>query len=141
MGRRYRLPPTVCTALVELLGPTVLEVKIIEHSCYARLHYAAATTRPNRIYVAGSGDDFAADLPLVLHEYCHVLRQWATGRMTRSGYLFECLRRGYWNNRFEIEARDFAADGLPRLATLIALEEQRVAANNPPSPAEGGSAA
>jgi hypothetical protein len=114
---------------VQLFGPAVEQVEIIEHSAYARLHGAAATTRPNRIYIAGSGDEFAADLPLVLHEYCHVLRQWATGRLTRSGYLLECVRRGYWDNRFEIEARDFAAAGLPRFAAAVAAATERLAAD------------
>ena len=102
MGRRYELPLPLRAALVELLGPDVHRVRIVERSRYARWHGAAATTRPDCIYLAGSGEDFAADLPLVLHEYCHVLEQWATGRLTRSGYLLECLCRGYWRNRFEV---------------------------------------
>ena len=128
MGRRYELPSPLLAALVELFGPAAREVALIERSRYARWHRARATTRPNRIYLAGCGDDFAADLPLVLHEYCHVLRQWAPGRLSRTGYVLECLRRGYWHNRFEVEARAFAAAGLPRLAALLAEHEQRLAA-------------
>lgn len=131
MGRRYELPLPLMSALVELLGEATREVVVIEHSRYARLHGAAATTRPNRIYVAGSGDVFAADLPLVLHEYCHVLNQWATGRLTRTAYVLECLRRGYRLNRFEIEAREFAATATPRFAALLALQQQRLAAAFP----------
>ena len=37
-------------------------------------------------------------------------------------YLLECLRRGYWNNRFEIEAREFAAR---HVATLHACSLRR----------------
>lgn len=128
MGRRYRLPPPLYTALEQLLGPEVRHVEIIEHSRYARLHGALATTRPNRIYVAGSGDDFTANLPLVLHEYCHVLRQWRTGRLTRTGYLLECLRRGYWLNRFEIEAREFTAAHLHHFAARVGELQERFAA-------------
>lgn len=137
MGRRYLLPPLLCTALEQLLGPGVRQVEIIEHSRYARLHRARATTRPNRIYVAGSGDEFAADLPLVLHEYCHVLQQWGTGRLTRTGYLLECLRRGYWMNRFEIEARDFVATHLQRFAARLAELEARFAAETANAAADG----
>ncbi len=133
MGRRYELPLPLLTALVDLLGAGVHEVRVFEHSRYARWHGAAATTRPGRIYLAGAGDDFAMDLPFVLHEYCHVLQQWATGRLTRTGYLLECLYRGYWRNRFEIEAREFAAASLPRLAILLVEHEQRLAAQPRPS--------
>lgn len=135
MGRRYELPLPLLTALADLLGPAVHDVRVFEHSRYARWHGAAATTRPGRIYLAGPGEDFAADLPFVLHEYCHVLQQWATGRLTRTGYLLECARRGYWRNRFEVEARAFARASLPRLASLVVEHEQRLAARAaPPGP-------
>lgn len=119
MGRRYRLPPALCKALDQLLGPGAEHVEIIEHSRYARLHGAVATTRPNRIYISGSGDDFAADLPLVLHEYCHVLHQWETRRLSTWRYLLEWFRRGYWDNRFEVEAREFTEDNLHRFRALL----------------------
>ena len=42
----------------------------------------------------------------------------ADGRADRTGrYLAECLRRGYWNNRFEIEAREFADRARRRACT------------------------
>ncbi|MFO1377235.1 MAG: hypothetical protein U1F14_09550 [Steroidobacteraceae bacterium] len=128
MGRPYELPSPLMSALVEMLGETAREVVVIEYSRYARLHGAAATTRPNRIYVAGPGDAFATDLPLVLHEYCHVVHQWATGRLTRTAYVVECLRRGYHRNRFEIEAREFAATAAPRFAALVALRREQLVA-------------
>lgn len=131
MGRRYQLPSSVLDALVHVLGPAARGVEIFEHSRYARWHGAKATTRPNRIYLAGAGDDFAADLCLVLHEYCHVLHQWATGRLTRTGYVLECVRRGYHHNRFEVEAREFAAAAMPGLAALVAEHERRFAAARP----------
>ena len=93
---------------------------MIQYSIYVRFHWRAiATTRPNRIYLRGSGKEFFADGPLVLHEYFHVLRQWATGDLTIPRYLAECFRRGYWDNRYEVEAREFTVDGdlpLPRAA-------------------------
>jgi hypothetical protein len=74
----------------------------------------SATTRPNRILLAASGAQFIANPEMVLHEYFHVLRQWSPGYLTRWRYLFESMRHGYWENRFEREAREFAATALGR---------------------------
>jgi hypothetical protein len=85
------------------------QVRVIEHSLFARLHGGAiATTRRRRIFLRGSAAEFFGNPSLMLHEYCHVLLQWETGSLTTLRYLRECLRRGYWNNRFEVEAREFA---------------------------------
>ena len=43
----------------------------------------------------------------MLHEYFHVLRQWNRGRMNVVDYLGEWWRRGYWQNRYERQARRF----------------------------------
>ncbi len=84
-------------------------MRVIEHSWFARLHGpAVATTRRGRIYLRGSAAEFFANPWLMLHEYCHVITQWQPGSLTVARYLGECLRRGYWNNRFEVEARAFA---------------------------------
>src|SRR5262249_19788510 len=99
-------PPEVRAALEQFFGSAVGTVRVIEHSWLARLHLrAVATTRRRRIYLRGSAHDFFASPALMLHEYCHVLHQWAPGHLSVTRYLIECLRRGYWNNRFEIEAR------------------------------------
>ena len=93
------------------------------------------TPRRNRIYLRGSAGDFFSNSSLLLHEYCHVILQWQPGRLTVRGYLLECLRRGYWNNRFEIEAREFAARHVATLHGLLAAPgtsaEQRLAAIQP----------
>jgi hypothetical protein len=117
-------------ALESLFGQRVGHVKVIQYSIYVRFHLRAiATTRPNRIYLRGSGKEFFADGPLVLHEYFHVLRQWATGDLTISAYLMECFRRGYWDNRFEVEAREFTSSEIFRYRSLLA---QHRAAELPP---------
>jgi hypothetical protein len=113
-------------ALEQLLGERIGHVKVIEYSWFARLHGAFATTRLQRIYLAGSAEDFFNNPWLMLHEYCHVLRQWQTGSLTVPRYLIECLRRGYWNNRFEVEARQFADQRAAQLHALLAA---------PPGPA------
>jgi hypothetical protein len=109
-GARYILPRTVSAALEEIFAQPVDAVIVIENSLYARAHLGmCATTRPNRILLAISGAEFVANPELLLHEYCHVIRQWRPGHLTRSRYLLESARCGYWENRFEREARAFAA--------------------------------
>ncbi len=114
-------PPHVHTALRDLFGAGVEQVEVIEHSLLARLHWRAhATTRRRRIYLRGSAQEFFEDSELVLHEYFHVLRQWEPRRLSIARYLLEWLRRGYWNNRFEVEARAFAADHRHHYSGMLA---------------------
>lgn len=110
IGRRYSLPREVAAALEQIFGEPVDGVVVIENSLYARAHLGmSATTRPNRILLAGSGAQFVSSPALLLHEYFHVVRQWRTGRLTRWRYLKESMRRGYWANCYEHEAREFTA--------------------------------
>jgi hypothetical protein len=78
-----------------------------------------ATTRPGCILLAISGREFIANPEILLHEYFHVLRQWGTGRLTRRRYLLESARRGYWENRFEREAREFSAGNVDRYCEYL----------------------
>jgi len=119
-GREAAVPEAVSGALEQLLGERIGHVRVIEHSWFARLHGAFATTRLQRIYLAGSAADFFDNPWLMLHEYCHVLRQWQTGSLTVRRYLIEWVRRGYWNNRFEVEAREFADQRAAQLHALLA---------------------
>jgi Domain of unknown function (DUF4157) len=118
------VPEAVRGALEQLLGVPVGTVRIIEHSWYARLHgRAVATTRPERIYLRGSAHEFFSDPWLMLHEYWHVVCQWRGGRLTIARYLLECARRGYWNNRFEVEARAFADQNAAQLHVLLVASQ------------------
>jgi len=58
-----------------------------------------------------------------------VVRQWATGDLTIPRYLIECFRRGYWDNRYEVEAREFTATEIFRYRALLA---QHRSASLPP---------
>src|SRR5581483_5703592 len=108
-GRKVAVPSAVHAALEAVLGEGIEGVQVIEYSLVARLHSCDhATTRRRRIYLRGSAASFFGNPALMLHEYCHVLKQWEPRRLTSWRYLLESLRRGYWNNRFEIEARAFA---------------------------------
>ena len=124
-GNRCYPPRDVELALESLFGEPVRQIKVVQYSIYVRWHMRAiATTRPNRIYLRGSGKEFFSDAPLVLHEYFHVLRQWATGELTIPRYLMESFRRGYWDNRYEIEAREFTTTELMRYRALLAQYRQ-----------------
>jgi hypothetical protein len=131
MGRKVNLPPHVRATLQRLFGDGVDTVEVIEHSWWLKLHgRAQATTRRRRIYLRGSAADFFEDPVLLLHEYCHVLHQWEPRRLSVWRYLVECFRRGYWDNRFEVEAREFTADNLHRFRALLSR------ARAPDSPAQ-----
>jgi hypothetical protein len=120
IGRTARVPDAIRASLEALLGAGVMHVRIFEHSLFARLHgRAIATTRRRRIYLRGSAADFFDNPWLMLHEYCHVINQWEPGILTTRGYLAECIRRGYWNNRFEVEARAFADTHAVSLRIMI----------------------
>jgi hypothetical protein len=109
-ARRFVLPQALCGALARVFEEPVDNVVVIEHSLYARAHLnMSATTRPNRILLSISGARFIANDELLLHEYFHVIRQWRPGHLTRWRYIVESARCGYWNNRYEREARKFAA--------------------------------
>jgi len=135
MGRRVALPDDVRCALEAFFGGNVARVRVVENSWLTRLHgRAIATTRRRRIYLRGTAADFFTDPSLMLHEYCHVLKQWEPGSLTTVRYVVEWLRRGYWDNRFEIEAREFAADNLYRFRALLTRSPASVRAPHPPSP-------
>ncbi|HEX7013203.1 MAG TPA: DUF4157 domain-containing protein [Steroidobacteraceae bacterium] len=119
-GKHCRPPEPMLAALRQIFGDDVDQVRVIERSLYARMHVGArATTRRNRILLRDHAETFWCDPDLVLHEYFHVLRQWRPRRLTIWRYLVECLRRGYWRNRFEVEARRFAAAHRSRLRELL----------------------
>lgn len=123
-GRAVALPPALRVTLLELFGPAVDGVRVIEHSWLAWLHpRALATTRRRRVYLRHGAAPFFADPALVLHEFFHVLGQWEPRRLSVWKYLIELFRRGYWDNRFEIEAREFADDHRHRYCALLARHE------------------
>jgi hypothetical protein len=120
LGRRYAIPLKTRVALERVFEAPVDGVIVIENSLYASAHLGMyATTRPNRILLANSGAEFAANPELVLHEYFHVIRQWHPGHLTRWRYLTESARRGYRANRYEQEAREFAAAARERFERYL----------------------
>lgn len=140
-GSREAPPPRdVRAALEQILGESIVHVRVFEHSWFARLHGPAlATTRRGRIYLRGAARAFYANPWLLLHEYWHVVGQWQRGTLTVPRYLLECLRRGYWNNRFEVEARAFADAHARALRALLGQAPAGAAARPgaPPAPLAG----
>src|SRR5579885_649789 len=131
LGRTVAVPDSVRSALKEIVGEraacAVDQVSVVERSLLARLHgRITATTRRRRIYLRGAAAHFFSDPPLLLHEYCHVLLQWESGALTTPRYLWECLRHGYWNNRYEVEARTFARRHARQFRTLVRAGRQRI---------------
>ena len=119
-GRAISLPEAVGASLEALFEKPVHHVQVFEHSLFVKLHgRAIATTRRGRIYLRGSGAEFFDNPWLMLHEYCHVIKQWEPRTLTISSYVIECMRRGYWNNRFEVEARAFADTHAHRLRKML----------------------
>ena len=60
------------------------------------------------------GEGVEPDDELLLHEARHVAQfeaSWAFPLL----YLVESLRRGYWNNRFEVDARAYAKERVTRV--------------------------
>ena len=125
-ARRFVVPQNVNTALERVLGEPVDTVVVIEYSLYARAHLnMSATTRPNRILLKISGAHFIANHEMLLHEYFHVVHQWRPGHLTRWRYLLESARCGYWNNRYEREAREFAAAAADRYRLYLQAARAR----------------
>jgi hypothetical protein len=120
MGRRVIVPESVLICLAKFFGEDVARVVVVENSLFARLHWhALATTRRRRIYLRGSAADFFNDPALMIHEYFHVMEQWESRLLTSWRYVSEWFRSGYWNNRFEIEARQFTAANVDGFRILL----------------------
>jgi hypothetical protein len=124
-GTAVAVPGSIRSSLKELIGEpaaeTIDRICVLEHSLFARLHgRATATTRRSYIFLRGSAEDFFRDPALMLHEYCHVLLQWESGALTVPRYVRECLLHGYWNNCYEVQAREFARRQLWQFRALVA---------------------
>lgn len=79
-----------------------------------------AITQVNSITTRDSCAGFFGYPPIVLEEYYHVLKQWNTGRLTTFGYVLDNIRDGgYEKNRWEVEAKSFAANNLEAFQKCI----------------------
>jgi hypothetical protein len=119
-------------AMHQIFGADFASVEVAQNSLWAKIIDSAhglvgsgirATTTPNTIHLPGELSAFWTDNWLVLHEYAHVLKQYATGEMTMPGYVFESMRIG--DNRFEVAADTFANTNRPILESMLADLQSR----------------
>jgi hypothetical protein len=79
----------------------------------------AAITLGRTIFLAG---DTRFNPELLLHELRHV-QQFAERKTFALNYIWESLRRGYHANRFEVDARDYAARCVARSSATGSNED------------------
>jgi hypothetical protein len=79
----------------------------------------AAITLGRTIFLAG---DTRFNPELLLHELRHV-QQFAERKTFALNYIWESLRRGYHANRFEVDARDYAARSLALISENVYNED------------------
>lgn len=127
MATDVRLPDDWALTLGALFGDRAVRAVVVRERVWwlLPLPWVAAITGPSRIWLRGRAEDFFADPEFVLHEYCHVMNQWDTHQLSIFRYLREWWRVGYWRNRFEVEARAFAAHELGRCQRLLAEARAR----------------
>ena len=122
--RIVALPQKDLEALTRIFGASAGAVEVVEHSRFAKLHGALATTRRNRIYLACGLERFLRDPRLMLHEYFHVIEQWNCRELSASRYLWESVKKGYRRNCYEIDACRFADENLAEFEKLRKGEPQ-----------------
>lgn len=118
IGRPYSPPPAMLEAFPELgevrwrLGGLPPRVG----GWFLARPTVAAITFWNTVFVS---PDARISAELLLHELAHV-RQFAGSRAFPFRYLWDSVRRGYHMNRFEVDARTYAADRVQRPSTSAA---------------------
>jgi hypothetical protein len=108
VGRPEALPPDLAKRFPELRAMRLRRGGLpprVAGWCLGRRSVAAVTLW-RTVWL---GELTIADERLLLHEWRHVA-QFGASKTFPILYLWESLRRGYWNNRFEVEARAYAAD-------------------------------
>ena len=106
LGQREELPTALIDRFPELRMPRYRRGGLpprIGGWCLGRRPVAAITLW-NTIWL---GENTSLDAELLLHESRHVA-QFGASLAFPLLYLWESLHRGYWNNRYEVEAREFA---------------------------------
>jgi hypothetical protein len=106
-GRTETLPPHMLARFPELAGARYRRGGLPPRVAgwFLGRSTVAGVTLWSTVWLAKSG---ALDEELLLHELRHVA-QFGTSWAFPFLYIWETLRRGYWMNRFEIDARTHAA--------------------------------
>jgi Domain of unknown function (DUF4157) len=107
IGRRCVLPAALVARFPELASVHWRRGGIPVHVAgwFLRQRSAAAVTLWRAVFL---DPQVGLDAELLLHELRHV-RQFEANPAFPVLYLWESLRRGYFDNRFEADAREYAA--------------------------------
>jgi hypothetical protein len=108
IGRRLELPPALLARHPELADAQVRRGGVIPivGGWPLGLRSVAAVTLWRTIFLARN---VAPDPELLLHELRHV-HQFGASATFPFSYVWECLRHGYRQNRYEIDARNWARE-------------------------------
>lgn len=123
IGVPHELPRLLADSFPELLGVRWRLGGLpprIGGWCLGRRTVSAITFR--RTVFLAPGARVSAEL--LLHELAHV-RQFEESLAFPVRYLWESIRRGYYMNRFEVDARTFAADRVKRVPSTAAQAAPR----------------
>jgi len=112
IGRRIALTPDVLARYPELERVTWRRggVPVNVAGWFLGQRSAAAITLWRTVFLARDG---FVDVELLLHEFRHV-QQFESSLSFPFRYLWESARRGYFDNRFEVDARAYAAQRVRR---------------------------
>ncbi|HEY2377209.1 MAG TPA: DUF4157 domain-containing protein [Gemmatimonadaceae bacterium] len=107
IGRRLTLSPTLRARYPELEGVRWRRggIPVNVAGWFLGQGSAAAITLWRTVFLSPS---VSPDDELLLHEFRHV-QQFEASLTFPLRYLWESARRGYFANRFEVDARDYAA--------------------------------
>src|SRR4051794_12397408 len=110
IGRRIELPAGILARYPELEGVRWRRggVPVNVAGWFLGQRSAAAITLWRRVFLSPSA---RVDAELLLHEFRHV-QQFEASVTFPMRYLWESARRGYFANRYEVDAREYAAQRL-----------------------------
>jgi len=112
IGRRIALTPDVLARYPEFERATWRRggIPVNVAGWFLGQRSAAAITLWRTVFLAR---DAFVDVELLLHEFRHV-QQFESSVSFPVRYLWESVRRGYFDNRFEVDAREYAAQRVRR---------------------------
>lgn len=110
MGRRIQLPDTLLARFPELERVNWRRGGLPVAIAGLFLRSAAAITLWRTVFLSSTA---LLEAELLLHEFRHV-QQFETDVTFPLRYLWESARRGYFANRYEVDAREYAARRLRR---------------------------
>ncbi|WP_242926490.1 hypothetical protein [Pontibacter vulgaris] len=121
-----------------------MDFKIVERSFFARIARMVlkssnvAMVLGNKIHLSGvDGQTFLKDEGWLAHEMCHI-RQFKEHGYTRFLWLYfvESVRVGYYNNKYEVEAREAGTKHMRHLAGIKNKAAAKIEPTTLPLPAD-----